>query len=155
MHINLNLLPVNIDEDVMIPEEFYKNTDIDSLEDIHVTGRVFYNLSDEVEIDFHVTGKMILTDSITLDKITKDLDLEINESLEEIGDESTFFYEKSKNILDIIEFLWENIVLEVPISLTNASGTNLSGEGWGLNEEREKEINPEFLKLNEIYKGGE
>ena len=69
---------------------------------------------------------------------------------------SNEFYEKNKNILDINEFLWENIVLEVPISLTKKSGTNIKGNGWELNKKsNEEEIDPRLAKLNEIFKGGE
>ena len=66
------------------------------------------------------------------------------------------YFEKNQNILDIIEFLWENIVLEVPISYTNASGTHLSGQGWELNSKNEDDgLDPRFEKLNELFKGGE
>ena len=66
------------------------------------------------------------------------------------------FFEKSKNTLDKLEFLWENIVLEVPISLTNNSGTTLRGEGWELNNDSdEDEIDPRLAKLNDLFKGGE
>ncbi len=149
--INLNFLPEHLDEDITFPEEFYENTDIIRLEDIHVGGDVFYNLSDEIEANIRITGKMILKDAITLEEISKNLDIDIAEILEKTAK----YYKKEQNTLDKLEFLWENIVLEVPISLTKSSGINLKGEGWELNRDEEDDINPELAKLKDIFKGGE
>ncbi len=149
--INLNFLPEHLDEDITFPEEFYENTDIIRLEDIHVVGDVFYNLSDEIEANIRTTGKMILKDAITLEEISKNLDIDIAEILEKTAK----YYKKEQNTLDKLEFLWENIVLEVPISLTKSSGINLKGEGWELNRDEEDGINPELAKLKDIFKGGE
>ena len=156
LKINLNLLPIKLDNDVVIPENYYENTDIKRLDDIHVKGLIDYDLSENVRIQLQITGKMILNDSITLDNIEEDINIDIDETLDEIASESTYFYEKDKNILDIIEFLWENIVLEVPISRTLVSGTNLDGKGWSLNKvDGEEKIDERFLKLNDYFKGGE
>ena len=149
--INLNFLPEHLDEDITFPEEFYENTDIIRLEDIHITGKIDYNLSDEIEANIRITGKMILKDAITLEEISKNLDIEIDEMLEKTAK----YYKKEQNTLDKLEFLWENIVLEVPISLTKSSGINLKGEGWELNRDEEDDINPELAKLKDIFKGGE
>ncbi len=148
--INLNFLPEHLDEDITFPEEFYENTDIIRLEDIHITGKIDYNLSDEIEANIRITGKMILKDAITLEEISKNLDIEIDEMLEKTAK----YYKKEQNTLDKLEFLWENIVLEVPISLTNSSGVKLKGEGWELNQEKD-DVNPELAKLKDIFKGGE
>ena len=148
--INLNFLPISIDEDIIFPDIFLANTDIVRLEDIYAKGDIFYNLSDEIEARIHLTGKMILKDAITLEEIPKNLDIEIDEILEK----NAKYYENEQNTLDKLEFLWENIVLEVPISLTNNSGIKLKGEGWELNREEETG-NPELAKLKDIFKGGE
>lgn len=149
--IDLNILPRYIDEDIEFSSNYYENTDIIRLENIHIKGDVDYNLSDELEINLKVTGKMILSDSITLEEITSPIDLEISEIL----DKSAKYYKNEQNTLDKLEFLWENIVLEIPISLTRNSGVNLKGEGWELNREEQDEINPELAKLKDIFKGGE
>lgn len=155
-YINLNLLPVELDEDVTFPKEFYANTAIRDLKDFHIKGSIYYNLSEEVTIDIHVTGKMILTDAITLEDVPYPIDIDIAETLADLSQESEQYLEKNKNILDKLEFLWENIVLEVPISFTNSSGKNLKGEGWELNKESdEEEINPQLAKLKDLFKGGE
>ena len=155
-YINLNLLPVYLDEDITFDAKYYENTPIKKMENFHVKGKIFYNLSDEVEVDLHVTGEMYLIDAITLEEVPYPIIINIQENLDELQDESGEYFEKSKNILDKLEFLWENIVLEVPISFTKATGANMSGEGWELNKDsEEEEIDPRLAKLNELFKGGE
>ena len=58
----------------------------------------------------------------------------------------------SKNILDIIPILWENIVLEVPIRLTTSDNVKLSGDGWSLNADDNDfdDIDPRLAKLKEV-----
>lgn len=155
-YINLNLLPVYLDEDIVFPEFFYQDTAIKKMSDFHIKGSIKYNISDEVEIDLHVTGNIYLEDAITLDEVVYPIDLNISENLEDLGEENSKYLEKSKNTLDKLEFLWENIVLEVPISYTKVSGVNLKGDGWELNKENDEEqIDPRLAKLNDLFKGGE
>ena len=52
---------------------------------------------------------------------------------------------KSKNTLDIFLFLWENIVLEVPLQFTKVEDlSKFHGDGWKLVSEEElvKNNNP-------------
>ena len=42
MKINLNLLPVKINEEFVIPEDFYKNTSIKKLDKVKVDGIIKY-----------------------------------------------------------------------------------------------------------------
>ena len=60
-------------------------------------------------------------------------------------------------MLDIMELLWQNIVLEVPIRYTKSDADNLKGDNWEvLNaEEKQEEIDPRMQKLLDYYKGGE
>lgn len=154
--INLNLLPVSLDEVINFPESFYENTLIKRLEGIHVKGIIKYNLSDEVELDLQVTGNMILNDAITLEEVAYPLDIHISGLLADYLEENGNYLEKNQNILDKLEFLWENIVLEVPISFTKQSGVKLSGNGWELNsDKKEDDIDPRLAKLNDLFKGGE
>lgn len=158
MKVNLNTLnkAYIIEDYVEIPEYFYENTDILKLDPVYVSGKIDYNITDEIEIDLNVKGKMYLSDAITLDEIEYPFLFNINETVEELGLEVQESLKKSQNILDIIEILWENIILEVPISVTKAQNTQLKGDGWELNgEELEDEIDPRLQKLNDLFKGGE
>ena len=156
MKINLNLLPKVFDEDIIIPHDFYKGTSIKDLSKVKVVGSIKYNVIDEVVIDLDVSGEMLLSDAITNEPIKYPFSIKILENLAEIDENDAKYLEKSKNILDIIEFLWENIVLEVPIRITKSTGVSLHGDGWQLNEDENKDkIDPRFQKLDEFFKGGE
>ncbi len=154
-YINLNLLPVKLDEDVEIPEDFYEGTAIKGLKNIHVKGLIDYNISGNVAINLKITGEMLLLDAITLEEVIYPLDIDIDDTIDALDGENNEYFEKNKNILDKLEFLWENIVLEVPISFTKASGAKMHGDGWELNKEDDEEIDPRLAKLNDLFKGGE
>ncbi len=99
---------------------------------------------------------MILLDAITNEEVNYPFLIQIDDIFDENDENCAKYFEKSQNTLDIIEFLWENIVLEVPISYTKASGTKLCGKGWELNSKNENSgQDPRFEKLNELFKGGE
>lgn len=156
MKINLNLLPYKIDQVVNFPSELYENTDILGLKDIYVKGSIYYNVVDEIEIDLQVDGIILLKDAISNEEVNYPISIKINENLAEIADESAKYLEKNQNILDIIEFLWENIVLEVPIRYTTVKDAKLKGEGWELNNnDADEGVDPRMQKLSEIFKGGE
>lgn len=158
MKINLNTLykPVVIDNDFEFPKEMYEHIDIKELKNVHAVGQVHYNVTEEIEVILDVTGIMILEDSMTLENIEYPFSFKIEEIIDEKTQENEEYLKKEKNILDIIEILWENIVLEVPISITNASNLKKEGKGWQLNgETSEDEIDPRLAKLNDLFKGGE
>ncbi len=156
MIVNLNLLPQDIDTSIVIPPSFYSHSSILNISPVNLQGIIRYNASDEVEINLNCKCTLELEDAVTCEKINYPLNLEINENLDINAGEMPKYYEKKQNTLDIIEFLWENIVLEVPIRVTKASGTHMSGEGWELNQEKvDEEKDPRFAKLDEFFKGGE
>ncbi len=155
MKINLNLLPINLDQDIEFANSYFENTSIKKMEKFHIKGVIKYNLSDEIEIDLNVNGNIYLEDAITLEDVLYPISLNIQENLSDFSSINAQYLEKDKNILDIIEFLWENIVLEVPISYTTSSGVLLKGNGWELNGIKEDEIDPQLAKLKDLFKGGE
>lgn len=156
MKLNLNLLPIKINDTFLIPENFYENTSIKGLDEVKVNGIIKYNAADEIQINLDVNGDMELIDAVTNEPIRYPFSFQIDEILEENDENLTKYFEKSQNILDIIEFLWENIVLEVPIRVTNTTGVHLKGKGWELNSEKKDDgVDPRFEKLNELFKGGE
>ena len=73
---------------------------------------------------------MVLEDAITLEPINHHFKFKINDVISSLGEEINKSLEKSQNTLDINELLWENIVLEVPISVTNDKNVDLKGNGW-------------------------
>jgi uncharacterized metal-binding protein YceD (DUF177 family) len=84
-----------------------------------------------------------------LEPIDYPFSFEISEILSENDDEKD---QKELKTLDIMDILWQNIVLEVPISVRKnpVKQYSLEGEGWELvNEERPK-LDPRLAPLLEL-----
>ncbi len=118
---------VEINDQVIIPEEYYKNTDIIRIENLEVIGIVYTNIDDEFEIDAQVFGTFILPCSISLEEVKYDFNTEISEIIKQNE-------EKNQNSLELLDILWENIVSEVPIKVVKPElvTENIKGNGWEL-----------------------
>lgn len=126
---------------------------IKKLENLKLLGKITYNDFEELDINLKLTGTMYLLDAMTLEEIPYGFESNIEESLAENEINLEKYIDKSKNILDIQEILWENIVLEVPIRVRkDDSDVSLEGEGWQLNKEDKEEIDPRLAKLTELLK---
>ena len=100
-------------------------------------------------INLNISGIMVLPNSFTLE----DYEYKFATNVKEIVDESYIFYDKLKNTLDIMEILWQNIVLEVPIQVGESNNEPIkSGEGWELVSEDTKKIDPRLAPLQELLK---
>lgn len=156
MNINLNDLykysVINIDEDIkLLTRE--NDLGIQKIENLHLKGKITYNELEELELHLLLTGTMYLLDAMTLEEIPYEFTADIEESIAENETNIEKYIDKSKNILDIQEILWENIVLEVPIRVKkDDSLISLEGEGWQLNKEDKEEIDPRLAKLTELLK---
>ncbi len=115
---------MEINEDINFDETFYNNI-VDGVTDVHFNGVIYYDDLNNIIVKGECSGNLILKDAITLESINKPFNIEINEEFSEIADFR----------LDILAILWENIVLEVPISYKSEKNSNvsLSGDGWSLN----------------------
>ena len=111
-----------------IDYEYYKDSDIVKILDIKVDGYIY----EEEEIDkinCKIKGEMILNDSISLEEVNYPFSIEYDDIIEENC-------KISENLLDIFMFLWENIVLEVPLQFTKVSDlSKFHGDGWRLMSE--------------------
>ena len=154
MKINLGMLSnrdkITINEEVVFNKEYLENSKIKDLKNVKANGYVYQNDMDEYKIYLDVTGTMYIEDSVTLDIIPYDFSFNIDDIIEEN-------LINEQNMLDIIELLWQNIVLEVPIRFTNSDAENLKGENWKVIDEftKKDEIDPRMQKLYDYYKGGE
>jgi len=153
MKIDLNELSykdkIDIDESFSYNKDELSTSSIQKLDNVKAKGYIRLNAAEEYEINIDVNGSMELLDSVTLEPINYDFSFTINDNLAD-------YLENNENLLDIKEFLWQNIVLEVPIRYTKSDADNLKGDHWKvINESEEKEIDPRLEKLNELFKGGE
>ena len=144
MVINLEEIFVNIkdaiiiDEDIVFDKNKYHLPEIKDLKSVHLNGKIELDENEEIVLTGILSGTMTILDSISLEEIDYNFKAELEENLEEI-------IEKDKNSIDIIEILWQNIVLEVPLRYTEVTDySKYSGDGWRLisEEELKKENNP-------------
>lgn len=150
MNIDLSLLhsntisEVKIDEVLNFPSEYFENTEIKKLNKVHVHGTIKRITDTDDEISLDVSGAMTLLDSISLEEVDYPFSTKIEGNLSD-------FSRNFENTLDIMELLWENIVLEIPLKFTKVLDlSKFHGDGWNLvsEEDAAKNNNPfsELLK---------
>ena len=158
MELNLAELTngsVTYDNDFVINADTYKEVGILDLKNLHVTGDISLNSVSMLAVNLTVTGIMVIPDSVTTEPVDYPFTSKIEEEYD-INDEFFLeYYQKEQNILDIMKILWENIVLEVPMRFTKTEDAHLSGDGWSLGEDKNKDnIDPRFAKLAELLDNG-
>lgn len=137
---------ININEKVIIPEELLKTSNIKKLENVIFNGKITKDYDMNLVLEGIISGVMILPDDITLE----DTNYEFKSIIEE---------EIEGKTIDILDLLWQNILVEVPLKVRNPKNENihLEGNGWRLISEEELEnrkYNP-FSDLSLILdKGG-
>jgi uncharacterized metal-binding protein YceD (DUF177 family) len=141
---------IDIDEDIVYSLDDLKDSPIQKLSNVHARGYIYQNAIEEYIADIDVKGIMTLLDSVSNEPIELPFSFTIEDNLEP-------YLQKSENLLDIKELLWQNIVLEVPIRYTQKDASKLKGDHWKVIDETSSEetIDPRLQKLNDIYKGGE
>ena len=151
MNIDLNKLNnsnIDISGKYDIPSSYYENSDIIRLDPLEVSGEISLDEEENEIIDCTIKGNMILPDTISLEEVDYPFTIEFSDIIPETA-------KKSKNILDIFEFLWENIVLEVPLQFTKVEDlSKFHGDGWKLisEESLKRENNPFSDLLNDYDK---
>ena len=138
-----------IDDTVSFGSEYIKNTSIQKLENVKVNGRAYYSVTSEIVFDCKVEGTMVLLDAMDLEPIDYPFSFEISEILSENDDEKD---QNELKTLEIMDVLWQNIVLEVPISFRKdpEKAYNLEGDGWELVDEERKKLDPRLAPLLEL-----
>lgn len=141
---------INIDEIIFYEEDFYNKSTIKKLDEVKVTGKLSMNSLDELCITLKITGNMYLSDAVTLELVKYPINIDIEETI----DNNDEYFCVKNNKMDLKEFVWKNIVLEIPIRVSKESkDVQLEGEGWSLNKENEEEN--VFAKLNELFEKDE
>ncbi len=140
MEIDLSLLHSNtiplldITGVYNIDSSYYKDSDIVNLDNVSVEGKIYRKDCESDLVDYIecvINGKMIIHDSVSLEEVDYPFSIQYDDILEENC-------KKTENILDIFQFLWENIVLEVPLQFTKVEDlSKFHGDGWKLISEDE------------------
>lgn len=161
MNIDLTKLMTNeveeipLDIDVEMDEERFKTTSIRKLKDVKFQGEITRTLDGIYQISGKLFGEMILPDDVTLADVAVNFSSDIEENFHEFGDMEEKRLEINQNRLDITEFLWQNILVEIPLKVRAKGNENLTlkGDGWRLvtEEELEKGNNSPFSELSKIF----
>ena len=141
--------------DVDIPHELVCNTQIRSLKDVKFDGEITKLCDGDYQITGILSGIMVLPDDITLEDVEVNFSSELEENFSEISKSDEKILEIVQNRLDITEFLWQNILVEIPLKVVSEKneGLTLEGNGWRLitEEELESRNNSPFCELSKMF----
>jgi uncharacterized protein len=120
---------IDINEEITIPEEYY-TYDIKSISPVKLDGYLYLDELDNLSINLNVKCDLTLKSSISL----KDVDFPININIDELDfdDEN----KKITNSIDLIPIIWQNILIEIPIRVTDSSN--------------DEDISDKYIKKEEI-----
>ena len=123
---------VNIDNDIIIPNDILKESTIRKLDNVHFKGYLNKLVDDTYELIGTLTGTMVIPDDITLE----DYEYNFTSEIEEKIDETRINFQKT---LDITLDLWQNILVEIPLYAVNDKNKSikLEGDGWRLISEED------------------
>ena len=138
---------VDFDEEIEFDETYIKNTEIIDISKIKVTGTITKDSINQLYLNFSAKGYMNLPCAITLEPVKTPIDLAFNVIIDE-KDENNL--KKDENTLELKDFLWENIVVEIPLRVVseNAYDKEYKGNGWKLiTDEDKKAINNKSFEV--------
>ena len=139
----VNNKTINIDSDIIIPNEYLENSGIRRLSNIHFKGNIKNLVDDTYSLEGVLSGTMILADDITLEDYEYNFTSEIEENIEE----TSINLQKT---LDITDILWQNILIEVPSKVVNDKNKNIKLEGNGWRLISEDDLNNKNNPLSEL-----
>ncbi len=145
MNVDLTKVPIQkmkYENEVTFPEEWIKQAGLLGIKEAFVSFQIFPKSDSDDEIVLQCHGTLFLSDARSLEKVEYPFSFEFQEKLNEESEIFGRFFTNSQNTLDILEILWENIVLEIPISFT-VSEEIPTGEN-------KKEIDPRLAPLLEL-----
>ena len=121
---------INIDEDLYFSKDDLNRTEIIDLQDVHVSGKIYKDSVDNLVLELALKGIMIVPCSRTLKPTKYEFETDIEENISENEENS----KKIQKSIDILPIIWENILMEIPISIVNpdSKDENIKGDGWEL-----------------------
>lgn len=144
----VNNKTINIDSDIIVPNDYLEKSGIRRLNNIHFKGSIKKLVDDTYSLEGVLTGTMILADDITLEDYEYNFTSEIEENIEE----TSINLQKT---LDITDILWQNILIEVPSKVVSDKNKNLKleGNGWRLiSEDDLNNINNPLSELEDLLR---
>lgn len=116
---------LEIDSDLDLSKVDYRKLNIRKINRMHVKGLVKVNYEDNIELDLDIDGEIVMPCAITLEDVIVPINTHIEEEILENTLKDDFY-------LDLLDILWENVILEVPIRVTKegAKLESQKGNGW-------------------------
>ena len=161
MNIDMTKLIALYDEEIIIEDEvlnfssdLFVNTSIRELKNVVFNGNIEKLCDGSYQISGKITGVMVLPDDITLEDVDYSFESVIEEKFSEFDNSDEKSLEIVKNRLDITEFLWQNILVEIPPKIVSEKNRNLTmrGNGWRLvTEEELKNNDSNDSPFSELY----
>lgn len=134
---------ITLNEKYSINLEKFNNNEILELSLVEVEGIIEKEEYGNLRLKITVNSKMKIKDSVSLDDVWYPFSFKLDENIDEL-------IKNNENTLDIIELLWQNIVLEVPLRYTTVEDySKYQGDGWKLVSEEELSYNPFSALLDE------
>ena len=138
-----NVDAISVSIDVNYDADKLESVNIRKLKDVSFTGKVKKIYDNDYELEGILSGIMVLPDDITLEDVEVEFSVSLLENFGEQGNEEENILVIDNNILEISDYLWQNIVLEIPSKVVSEKNKNLTlkGDGWRFvtEEELEKE----------------
>lgn len=115
----------DVDQELDLSNIDYQKLNIRKINNMHVVGQIRVNYEDNIELDLEVNGEIVMPCAISLEDVLVPISVHIEDEILENTLKDEFY-------LDLLDNLWENIILEVPIRVTK-EGIKLEsqkGNGW-------------------------
>lgn len=143
----VTIRPLKYQEKIEIPYEYYKNTGVLEVKDVFLEFEIKKNNDQEDVLSLKSNGIFLLEDARTLEPVEDPFQIEFETILNEESEFCGRFLTNSQNTLDILDILWENIVLEIPISFTVSEELQETQNSCG---EDDKKIDPRLAPLMDL-----
>ena len=125
---------IDVDTDITYSPDYIKDSGIIHLNNVHVSGTIKTDMEFNYDVNFDLKGEMIINDSLTGEEVPYKFKTNIEEKLE-----------NSLKSLDLIGFLWQYIVMEIPMRFTLCDNLNIKNKDYEViseEEYKEKKNNP-------------
>ena len=143
---------IEYEDSITLEKEIYKNTPILGIDKVKLHFSIKKDINQDFILRLNSSGIFILEDARTLEPVEYPFEVSFEEKLVEDSEFYARFLINSQNTLDILAILWENIVLEIPISYTVSKELQNSDEnGYAIvGKENNDKIDPRLAPLLEL-----
>lgn len=148
--------PVVIDEEIDFQEAVQKHKSLRTMSRVSITGEGTRSENQYI-FNLRIKGVMTLGCAVSNKDVQFPFDIHTYEIFTEEEDdlESDNIHTISKQVIDIMPIIWQNIVMEIPIRVISddLDDVQLNGNGWNLIDEDEyhnqskNKVDPRFEKL--------